>query len=258
MSVDLIDVAQAKLNPHQAGDRLFGDVAAALETVSGAIHVGVCIDTGSGTGFCAEAAAIASMVTAGEYEIARIVAVWRAPGGSLTVLAPCGRCREFIRQMHPRNLATTVLLSGGREAALRTLLPEWAWPEPERLPAPPTREDTHMQMPKPTDEDKQRFRDLVEPLTAETPDVQVKAMFGQLGAFVHGNMFAGLFGSSVGVKLDDAAAAELAAAGGASFGPEERPMSGYLTIPPGADAGAWIARAADYVAGLPPKASKKR
>jgi hypothetical protein len=71
-------------------------------------------------------------------------------------------------------------------------------------------------------------------------------------------MFAGLFGSDIGVKLDDAGAAELADAGGRPFGPEERPMGGYLTIPPGADGPAWIARAAEYVAGLPPKAPKKR
>ncbi|KGN29938.1 hypothetical protein N798_12130 [Knoellia flava TL1] len=30
-------------------------------------------------------------------------------------------------------------------------------------------------------------------------------MFGSVGAFVNGNMFAGLFGDSLGVKLDDAA-----------------------------------------------------
>ncbi|WP_156741172.1 cytidine deaminase family protein [Occultella aeris] len=128
---DLIAVAQAKLNPHRVGDRLFGDVAAALETTTSAIHAGVCIDTGSGTGFCAEHAAIASMVTSGEHAIARIVAVWRDAQGRLTVLAPCGRCRGFIRQIDPSNIETTVLLSHGRTAPLRDLLPEWEWPEPE-------------------------------------------------------------------------------------------------------------------------------
>jgi len=48
-----------------------------LDTTSGRRHVGVCIDTASGTGFCAEHAAIAAMVTSMEYRIARIVAVWR-------------------------------------------------------------------------------------------------------------------------------------------------------------------------------------
>lgn len=67
MVADLIDVAQATLNPRRAGDRLFGDVAAALETAAGNVYVGVCIDTSAGTGFCAEHAAVAAMVTAGQY-----------------------------------------------------------------------------------------------------------------------------------------------------------------------------------------------
>ncbi len=110
-----------------------------------------------------------------------------------------------------------------------------------------------MKMPKATDADKDRFRSLV----PEAPGVAVKPMFGQLGAFVNGNMFAGLFGDSVGVKLDEAAAAELVAAGGGPFGPAERPMGGYTTIPDGEDAEAWVARAQQYVATLPPKARKK-
>lgn len=59
-----------------------------------------------------------------------------------------------------------------------------------------------MQMPKATDDDKQRFRDAVAALT-ESGVAEVKPMFGQLGAFVNGNMFAGLFGSDIGVKLSD-------------------------------------------------------
>jgi cytidine deaminase len=128
---DLIEVARAIINPHRVGDRLFGDVAAALETTTGAIHTGVCIDTGSGTGFCAEHAAIASMVTSGEYAIARIVAVWRDDDERVTVLPPCGRCREFIRQIDDSNLGAMVVLGHGRTASLRDLLPEWRWPQPE-------------------------------------------------------------------------------------------------------------------------------
>lgn len=109
-----------------------------------------------------------------------------------------------------------------------------------------------MKMPKATDADKDRFRSLV----PDNPGVEVKPMFGQLGAFVNGNMFAGLFGSAVGVKLPENAAAELAAAGGGPFGPEERPMSGYLTIPERAsddEAASWVARAREHVAAMPPK-----
>ena len=58
-------------------------------------------------------------------------------------------------------------------------------------------------------------------------------MFGNLGAFVNGNMFAGLFGSTVGVRLiDDASREELAAIEGTGpYGPAERPMGGYLALP---------------------------
>ncbi|SOD62294.1 Cytidine deaminase [Streptomyces zhaozhouensis] len=126
----LIDLAASVLHPHRVGDRLFGDVASALLTAGGSLHTGVCIDTGSGTGFCAEHAAIGAMVTAREYRIARIVAVWRSDEGVLHVLPPCGRCREFIRQIDPANLDTEVVLSRTEAPPLRDLLPAHAWPSP--------------------------------------------------------------------------------------------------------------------------------
>lgn len=130
---DLIFAAQRLLNPHAVGDRLFGDVASVLVSEAGNRYPGVCIDTGSGTGFCAEHSAIAAMVTAGEYRIAKIVAVWRDAHGLLYVLPPCGRCREFIRQVDPANLDTEVVLGVNRSVALRELLPAYDWPAP--LPA---------------------------------------------------------------------------------------------------------------------------
>jgi hypothetical protein len=108
-------------------------------------------------------------------------------------------------------------------------------------------------MPKATGAAKDRFRSLV----PDAEGVEVKPMFGQLGAFVYGNMFAGLFGSQIGVKLEEGAAAELAAVPGSGpFGPEERPMGGYLALPadlPDADAAAWMDRAREHVATCPPK-----
>ena len=90
-----------------------------------------------------------------------------------------------------------------------------------------------MEIPKPSEDDKQFFRSMI----PEDPEVEVKPMFGNLGAFVHGNMFAGLFGSAVGVRLAEPDAAELAAVDGAGpFGPAERPMGGYPSLP-----GAWRA-----------------
>lgn len=127
---DLIELAAGRLNPHTVQDRLFGNVAAALETVDRRRYVGVCIDTGSGTGFCAEHSAIAAMVTDGRYAIGRIVAVWRDAQGRLCVLPPCGRCRELIRQVDPANLDTAVVLGWETSATLRELLPAHEWPAP--------------------------------------------------------------------------------------------------------------------------------
>jgi hypothetical protein len=113
-----------------------------------------------------------------------------------------------------------------------------------------------MKMPRPADSDLERFRSLV----PDGPGVEVKPMFGQLAAFVNGNMFAGLFGSAVGVKLSEDAAAELSdLPGSGPFGPEERPMGGYVALPPDMDddeASAWLDRAREHVATFSPK--KKR
>jgi TfoX/Sxy family transcriptional regulator of competence genes len=116
-----------------------------------------------------------------------------------------------------------------------------------------------MHIPSPADADKDRFRDLVPP----EPGVQVKAMFGNLGAFVNGNMFAGLFGPTIGVKLGHDDRLELTVAGGGPFGPEGRPMGGYLTLPQAIldqpdEAAAWIHRALQHVAAMPPKQPKTK
>jgi TfoX/Sxy family transcriptional regulator of competence genes len=116
-----------------------------------------------------------------------------------------------------------------------------------------------MQIPKPSEADKDRFRSLM----PDAAGVEVKAMFGNLGAFVNGNMFAGLFGPTVGVKFLDAASSDAFAAieGVGPFGPSERPMAGYLTLPPAwagdpALAAPWVERALAQVAALPPKVAK--
>ena len=73
-------------------------------------------------GFCAEHAAAAAMVTAGESRVLKMVAVnWDG-----AILPPCGRCREFISQLHDDNLATEVLVAGEVVVPLRDLLPfDW-------------------------------------------------------------------------------------------------------------------------------------
>jgi TfoX/Sxy family transcriptional regulator of competence genes len=115
-----------------------------------------------------------------------------------------------------------------------------------------------MQVPRPSDADKEFFRSIV----PAGPGVEVKPMFGNLGAFVNGNMFAGLFGSDVGVKLDaDGRDALREVEGSGPFGPAERPMGGYLSLPSAWRdapdlAEPWLERAMAYVATLPPKVKK--
>ena len=128
LNQDLIASAADRLRPRVYEGRLFGDVASSLVTPDGNVYQGVCLDTGSGTGFCAEHAAIAAMVTAGEYRISRIVAVWRSTAGDLHVVAPCGRCREFMRQIDEENLQAEVVLGPSRHTLLQDLLPESSWP----------------------------------------------------------------------------------------------------------------------------------
>jgi TfoX/Sxy family transcriptional regulator of competence genes len=113
-----------------------------------------------------------------------------------------------------------------------------------------------MPMPKPTDEDRERFRALV----PDGAGVEVKPMFGNLGAFVNGNMFMGLFGSDVGLKLaDDERAEVLAQPGAGPFGPAERPMNGWVTIPADwtpDDVKPWAESALAHIGALPPKKAK--
>ena len=126
---ELIRIAEGTLHPRVIGDRLFGDVASTLITDKGNLYSGVCIDTGSGTGFCAEHSAIAAMVTAREYRIERIVAVWKDDSGVTYVLPPCGRCREFMRQIDEDNLDSEVIVGTDKVVKLKELLPYHEWPE---------------------------------------------------------------------------------------------------------------------------------
>lgn len=120
-NLELIQKARTVLNPRKLfNDNSAGDVACALLSSGGNIYLGVCIDVGSGIGFCAEHSAIAAMITAGETGIAKIVAVW----GENTVLPPCGRCREFMFEIDAANLESTeVVLGEAKSVLLKDLLP---------------------------------------------------------------------------------------------------------------------------------------
>jgi len=116
----LCEKARAVLNPRRLSDSAeAGGVGAALVADDGQIYTGVCIDTGSSMGFCAEHAAAGAMVTAGANRVLRMVAVlWDG-----SVIPPCGRCREFISQLHADNLEAEVMVTEDRVVTLRELLP---------------------------------------------------------------------------------------------------------------------------------------
>jgi cytidine deaminase len=115
--------AKAVINPRKLSDFSdAGGVGAALLTENGEIFTGVCIDTSSSMGFCAEHAAAAAMITAGENRVLKMIALdWDA-----SILPPCGRCREFISQLHPQNKDAEVMVADDTILTLRELLPyDW-------------------------------------------------------------------------------------------------------------------------------------
>lgn len=101
-----------------------GEVSAAILSKSGKIYTGVCIDTCSTLGICAERNAIFSMITAGESEIDKVLAI--LPDG--TSGPPCGACRELMVQLMPgkyHDIEIMADLDTGRTVRLGDITPEW-------------------------------------------------------------------------------------------------------------------------------------
>ena len=120
---ELIEKAISVLKPRKIKHGfIVGDVGCALVTEKGNVYLGVSIDTACSMGFCAEHSAIAAMVTHGENVIKKIVAV--VEGG--IPKPPCGRCREFIRQIHEDNSKAEVIIGKNKSVKLKDLLP-FSW-----------------------------------------------------------------------------------------------------------------------------------
>lgn len=100
-----------------------GGVSAALLTKAGNIYVGVCIDTACTLGMCAERNAVANMITNGEHEIEKLVAI--AEDGS--VGAPCGACREYMMQLSKDSGEIEILMDykSRRTVRLKELISDW-------------------------------------------------------------------------------------------------------------------------------------
>jgi TfoX/Sxy family transcriptional regulator of competence genes len=115
-------------------------------------------------------------------------------------------------------------------------------------------------MPKPTEETKDFFASVV----PDHPAVTTRPMFGQLSAFVNGNMFMGIFGDDLLVRLPEGDRAEVIASGGRPFEPMSgRPMKEYVVLPgawrdePDRVRG-WVARSLEHAEELPAKRPKEK
>lgn len=101
-----------------------GGVSAAILSKTGRIYTGVCIDTCSTLGICAERNAIFNMITNGDYEIDKVLCIPPVEGKG----APCGACRELMVQLMPDQYKEIeIMLDYSKEkiVTLGELTPEW-------------------------------------------------------------------------------------------------------------------------------------
>ena len=121
----LYEAAKAVQRPREiSGTVSAGEVAAAIESASGRIYTGVCVDTACTLGICAERNAIFNMITNGESEIRRVLAI--LPDGKTG--APCGACRELMVQLMPgrcKDIEIMLDLEQEKTVTLGELIPAW-------------------------------------------------------------------------------------------------------------------------------------
>lgn len=122
---NLYDGAMKVLNPRKISEWMeAGGVAAAVESESGKIYTGVCVDGACTLGICAERNAIFNMITQGEQRIRRVIAVnWNGKA-----MPPCGACRELMAQLMPdgyRNIEIMLDYEKEKVLTLGELTPEW-------------------------------------------------------------------------------------------------------------------------------------
>ena len=122
---EMYEAAQKVRKEHKISDyATCGEVSAAVLSKSGKIYTGVCIDTCSTLGICAERNAIFNMITNGEYEISKVICIM--PDGSNG--APCGACRELMVQImagHYKDVEIMLDYAQNKVVTLGELTPEW-------------------------------------------------------------------------------------------------------------------------------------
>lgn len=129
---EMYAAAKAVLDPRRISDYVTaGEVSAAVLSKSGKIYTGVCIDTCSTLGICAERNAIFNMITNGEQEIDKVLCISPREGKG----APCGACRELMVQLMPTSYKDIEIMldySKGTVITLGEITPEW-WIDYDRV-----------------------------------------------------------------------------------------------------------------------------
>lgn len=122
---ELYDLAKTQINPREISENMYvGSVAAAVLTKKGNIYTGVCIDTSSSLGMCAERNALSTMLANGENEVDKILSIYKDG----TVMPPCGACREFMMQLGITAKEIEVLINNeGTVKKLLELMPEYPY-----------------------------------------------------------------------------------------------------------------------------------
>lgn len=122
---EMYQAAKAVQNGRKISDYVeAGGVAAAVLSSTGKIYTGVCVDTCCTLGVCAERNAIFNMITNGEQEIKKVLAIM--PNGKSG--APCGACRELMVQLMPNDYQKIEILldyEAEKIITLGELTPEW-------------------------------------------------------------------------------------------------------------------------------------
>jgi cytidine deaminase len=123
---EMIRKAASVIKTRKTKNGLFGDVGCALLSCEGRLYLGVCAASGSNV-FCAEQNAVGSMITDGVYRIAKVVAVWKDEQHGVHVIAPCGNCRQMMKEMDKDNMRAEVILDRDKTVSLQELLPFHDW-----------------------------------------------------------------------------------------------------------------------------------
>lgn len=122
---EMYKAAKAVLAPRRISEYVTaGEVSAAVLSSSGKIYTGVCMDTCSTLGICAERNAIFNMVTNGEDKIRRVLCIPPNKGKG----APCGACRELMVQLMPEDYnGIEIMLDYENEEVitLGEITPQW-------------------------------------------------------------------------------------------------------------------------------------